>query len=155
MLSFKLEPLRAVKANMRRGASLLLALYAAFMALTIQTFIWGEKGILAYERLENYKERLEENEKRLKEIHARLDGRFDRFTDDRKAIELAARSLGYYRENETKLYVEGYEYDRPFYLVGRSVGEYEPLEVDPTVFRIVAILVGVITFIGIRYKQSE
>jgi cell division protein FtsB len=140
---------------MRRGATLLVALYAAFMSLTIQTFIWGEKGILAYQRLENYKERLEENEERLREIHARLDGRFERYTDDRETIELSARSLGYYQENETKLYVEGYEYDRPFYLVGRSVGEYNPLEVDPLVFRIVAILIGIITFIGIRYTQSE
>ena len=60
----------------------MLALYTAFMSFTLQTYIWGEKGLIAYTKLENYKERLERNEERLQEIYGALDGKFNRFTEE-------------------------------------------------------------------------
>ena len=110
---------------------------------------------MAYDKLESYYTRLKENEERLERIHATLEGQFRKYTEDRETIELAARSLGYYDENETRVYIEGYDYKRPFYLVGRSVGEYRPVDANPAVFRIVAVLVGIITYIAVRYRRRN
>ncbi|MFP4618006.1 MAG: septum formation initiator family protein [Spirochaetaceae bacterium] len=125
------------------------------MAFSFQSVIWGEKGFLAYNRLEKYKERLEENEERLYEIQHNLEGRFKRFTNDREAIKTSARSLGYYDEDETKLYIDGYTQEKPFYQVGRAIGNFKPETVDPLVFRIVALLTGCITYVLARAKKNR
>lgn len=110
---------------------------------------------MAYNKLEKYKERLVDNEKRLNEIQNTLEGRFNRFTNDPETIKTSARSLGYYEEGETKLYVEGYTREKPFYLVGRSIGNFEPEQVDPLIFRIVAFLTGGITYVLARAKKNK
>lgn len=110
---------------------------------------------MAYDKLEKYKERLEKNEESLHDIQHTLEGRFMRFTNDPETIKTAARSLGYYDEDETTLYIDGYTQDKPFYLVGRSIGNFEPESVDPLVFRIVALLTGSITYILARAKKNR
>ncbi len=140
---------------MKRSSAFVFALYIGFMSLSLQSYIWGEKGLLAYQRLSSYADRLEENEQKLEEIQNTLEGSFNRYLYDRETIALAARSLGYYRADETKVLIEDYQYKRPYYLVGRSIGEYRAAKVDKTVFRIVSVLLFAITYIAARFRRQR
>ncbi len=135
---------------MKRGISLLIGLYCAFLSYSLMTYVWSENGVIAYQKLENYKERLESNIEELREVQEKLSIRTKSLQSDAETLALSARDMGYYRENERIIYLEGYKSKRNLYVVGELMRPFSREEVNPLVFRVFAVIVGIVGYIIAR-----
>ncbi len=84
------------------------------LTVTILTYllfslIWAEYGVLGYARLETYRGRLESNIDRLDDRQAELSAETRSLRTDADRIRVEARKLGYYREGEGLVRLEGYD----------------------------------------------
>lgn len=138
---------------MKRGISLLIGLYCAFLTFSLMTYVWGENGIVAYAELSSYKERLESNVEQLREVKNSLAEKADRLQSSADTLALSARDLGYYRDNERIIYVEGYDTSENLYIVGELLRPFRREPVNPLVFRIFAVVVGAVGYIVSRYAR--
>jgi cell division protein FtsB len=138
---------------MRRGISLLIGLYCAFLTYSLMTYVWGENGIVAFSKLAAYEQKLEENVARLREVGSELSAKTESLQSDRDTLSLSARDIGYYRENERIIYLEGYDAQQNLYVVGELMRPYERDQVNPLVFRIFAVTAGMVGYIVSRYAR--
>lgn len=139
---------------MRRGLAFLAALYTLFMIYSLELYIWGEKGLLAYQELETYKERLAGNIDSMELVHENLRGEFESLKGDTETIALYARKLGYYRDREYQVIIEQMDLPRSHYIVGELVKPYKRKTVDNQIFGIIASLFGVSAYIVLRFKEG-
>ena len=135
---------------MKRGISLLIGLYCAFLSYSLMTYVWGENGLIAYQKLENYKESLESNIEDLQGVRKTLKGKTESLQSDPETLALSARDMGYYRENERIIYLEGYNSKKNLYVVGELMRPFSRDTVNPLVFRVFAVIVGVVGYIIAR-----
>jgi hypothetical protein len=117
------------------------------------SYIWGESGIVAYARLESYKERLQENIDRLRDVKETLSAKTELLQSDPETLALSAREMGYYRESERVIYLPGYDAEQNLYVVGELMRPFVKERVNPLVFRIFAVVVGVVAYIVARYAR--
>jgi len=139
---------------MRRGLAFLAALYTMFMIYSLELYIWGEKGLLAYQELGSYKERLADNIVSMELVHENLRGEFESLKGDTETIALYARKLGYYREREYQVIIDQMDLSRSHYIVGELVKPYKRKTVDNQVFGIIASLFGLTAYIVLRFKEG-
>ena len=139
---------------MRRGLAILSAVYLIFMIYSIELYIWGEKGLLAFQDLGNYKERLLQNTDSMEVVHESLRGEFESLKGDTETIALYARKLGYYRAGEHPVIVEQMDLQKSHYIVGELVKPYRRKRVDNQIFGIVACLFGATAYIVLRYREG-
>ncbi|MGC9311974.1 MAG: septum formation initiator family protein [Sediminispirochaetaceae bacterium] len=130
------------------------ALYTMFMIYSLELYIWGEKGLLAYQELETYKERLAGNIGSMELVHENLRGEFESLKGDTETIALYARKLGYYRDREYQVIIEQMDLPRSHYIVGELVKPYKRKTVDNQIFGIIATLFGVTAYIVLRFKEG-
>lgn len=130
------------------------ALYTLFMIYSLELYIWGEKGLLAYQELETYKERLAGNIDSMELVHENLRGEFESLKGDTETIALYARKLGYYRDREYQVIIEQMDLPRSHYIVGELVKPYKRKTVDNQIFGIIASLFGVTAYIVLRFKEG-
>lgn len=130
------------------------ALYTMFMIYSLELYIWGEKGLLAYQELETYKERLAGNIDSMELVHENLRGEFESLKGDTETIALYARKLGYYRDREYQVIIEQMDLPRSHYIVGELVKPYKRKTVDNQIFGIIASLFGVTAYIVLRFKEG-
>jgi cell division protein FtsB len=138
---------------MKRGISLLIALYCAFLTYSVMTYVWGENGIIAYSQLETYEQRLENNIEQLRGVGQKLSAKTESLQSDAEALALSARDMGYYRENERIIYIEGYDAQESLYVVGELMRPFSRDRVNPLVFRVFAVFVGIVGYIVSRYAR--
>ncbi len=86
------------------------------MPLTVTIFtylllslIWADYGVLGYAHLDAYRGRLESNIERLEDRQAELAAETRSLRTDADRIRVEARQLGYYRESEGLVRLEGYD----------------------------------------------
>ncbi len=84
------------------------------LTVTILTYllfslIWADYGVLGYEHLDAYRVRLESNIERLEGRRTELSSETRSLRTDADRIRVEARQLGYYRENEGLVRLEGYD----------------------------------------------
>lgn len=139
---------------MKRGLTLIAAVYIAFMTYGIQLYVWGDHGILAYRDLSLYKQKIEHNLESLKETGIKLSRESESLQYSAEKVALYARKLGYYAPDEQHLRVEGMNMKKEYYLVGELVKPYSSTNIDPAVFRIIALLAGAIAYIILRYRKQ-
>lgn len=84
------------------------------LTVTIVTYllfslIWADYGVLGYADLDAYRGRLETNIERLEDRRAELSAESRSLRTDADRIRVEARQLGYYRESEGLVRLEGYD----------------------------------------------
>ena len=95
----------------------------------------------AYNRLSSHLELLTENMENLERINDDLNGQFEELATDPERIRLQARELGYFKEDEKVLIVEGFPKKRTFFEVGKVVKKL-PLKRRNTIWvRILQIII--------------
>jgi len=139
---------------MRRGLAFIAAIYTMFMVYSLETYIWGEKGLIAYRNLETYKQRLEQNIASLDLIHEQLNGEFESLKGDAGTISLYARKLGFYQDMEHQVIVENMDIENSHYVVGELIKPYHRKAIDNQIFGIIAALFGISTYIILRFKEG-
>ena len=99
----------------------LLSLYLGFILFSVLNFFWGNSGLFSFRAIEKSKQGLEENLQSLEEINERHNHELDVLRKNPEIIRLYARELGYYKEGETVVKLEGYSPKKQSYEVGKII----------------------------------
>ncbi len=91
----------------------------SFILCTMLLLVWGESGVRAYRQLQEYSLRLQNNIKGLERTNSDLLTELDALGHDPEAIALKARELGFMKEDEQLIRIEGYGSASTHYTVGR------------------------------------
>jgi hypothetical protein len=88
---------------MKLGHRLLIAVFAGFLINSFLVFIWGDAGLKQMNEIKEHRDILVENIEKLEYIHDELGLERDALLYDELEIELRARALGYFRDNEVQI----------------------------------------------------
>ncbi len=91
----------------------------SFVLGTTLLLVWGESGVRAYRQLQEYNLRLQNNIAGLERTNSDLLIELDALRHDPEAIALKARELGFMKEDEQLIRIDGYESAPTHYTVGR------------------------------------
>lgn len=94
------------------------ALVLVFVVSTLLILLFGDSGIMAYRKLDAYREALAANVADLRARHDELRAALERTRTDPSRTIVLARDLGLYRPGETVVKIEG----RPPRVEGYAVG---------------------------------
>ena len=132
--------------NMMKLIRLVVSFYSVFLLGSFLTWFIGDAGVTAYSRLSSHFELLTENIDNLERINDDLNGKFEELATDPERIRLQARELGYFREDEKVLAVEGFPRKRTFFEVGKVVKKI-PLKRRTSVWiRLLQVLAPITVF---------
>lgn len=100
-----------------------VAVYLALGFILSSTLIIlvGDSGLLRYRALTAYRGELRENIEDLEILHHHLLDDLDALAGDPERIALEARQLGYFREQERLIILDGYNPPRSVYTVGKII----------------------------------
>lgn len=107
---------------------------------------FGEHGVFAYRELTAYQARLESNVEEMEETRNKLAERAGKLRSSAEAVALEAREIGYYRDDERPVHVEGFTPWQPGTEAGTLLKEPEPQPNRQPLFRVVALSSGLIAF---------
>jgi len=97
-----------------KGTKFLLAFWLSIATFCLLQIVFGPSGITETARLNEQNSRLEARLTALREDNARLTARYEALRTSPTAIELEARSLGYFRPGETPVRtLDGAEFRLP------------------------------------------
>jgi cell division protein FtsB len=88
---------------------LLVPLTVTIVTYLLFSLIWDDYGVLGYADLDAYRGRLETNIERLEDRRAELSAETRSLRTDADRIRVEARQLGYYRDSEGLVRLEGYD----------------------------------------------
>lgn len=118
---------------------LIVYLALGFLCASLLVFVFGGAGLLAYGASSRHRAQLERNIDELEATNARLLQELESLRSDPERLRLQARELGYFREDEYVIRVEGAPAARNSYAVGRVILR-EPSSPKPVwVFRAVGL----------------
>lgn len=100
-----------------------LILYVAvgYVFASLLAFVFGAGGLLEYRTSAGYREQLQRNIEELEGSNLRLLAELEALRSDPELLRLRARELGYFREDERVIRIEGAGAPRNFYEVGRLI----------------------------------
>jgi cell division protein FtsB len=138
---------------------LALALFVGTSVYLLINLAFGPGGIREMERLSAHKARLEANLTALSELGRSLEGEVRRLRTDPEEIELRARELGYYRENDEVIRFEGWTRTKRSRSPGSAVRPFVARTSQRPAIRSAAISAGLLTLlvslIGERVRDAR
>ncbi len=136
---------------------LILYLSLGFICSSLLIFLFGNRGIQEYKALLEYRELLEKNIQDLKAINGKLLEDLYTLKSDPESIALKARELGYFREDERVIRVEGYIPLKGCYEVGKIIRKVSSADQQSWVFNLftLCIPIALYLFSYIRRKNSR
>ena len=124
-----------------KAVRLVLPFYVGFAVSSMLVFFFGDGGVTDYNRLLVARHALTENLQALKETHEELNRSLEKLTRDAETVGLDARALGYYREGERRLIIEGYSRDSEPDSFGRIVQSPQRDRRNTTLLRVLGFAV--------------
>jgi cell division protein FtsB len=110
---------------MKRGVRIIVSLYIGFVAYSLLVLFFGQSGYFALQQLHGYHEKLMQNNRELAEINRNLSSQLESLRSDPELVALYARKLGYFKESEHVIRVQGFKTDRNFFSVGKMIQKPE------------------------------
>jgi len=104
-----------------KSHSIALCLVLGAILSSLLVFAFGSGGIAGYRELEGYQEVLANNIQDLKRINRSLLEQLESLRSDPESILLQARELGYFREGERVIKIEGYRPGAGYTTVGKII----------------------------------
>lgn len=132
---------------MKPGYRLLISLYITFIIYSLLSLIWGSAGIIQTSLLKIYKDKLVSNTIELEEIGNQLDLKFDRLRTDEGLIALKARKLGFFKEGEGEIILDGYKKNTISYTVGSYYKNFNMRINDNSHIRLFSTIIGILSFL--------
>lgn len=114
---------------------LIIYLALGFVCASLLVFVFGGAGLLEYRASSRHLRQLESNILELEAANARLRDDLEALRSDPELLRLQARELGYFREDEYVVRVEGATAPRNSYAVGRIILREPSLPKPAWVFR--------------------
>jgi len=127
-----------------------LAIYLAlgFAFASLLQLVFGAGGVLEYGASARHRTLLEQNIEELKRANLQLLGELEALRSDPELLRLQARELGYFRENEYVIRVEGSSPPKNSYAVGRLILRASPPPKSPWYFRAAGLGLPALLLLG-------
>ena len=106
---------------MKLSFRIIISACIGYILYAVLNLVLGSSGIAAMKELEEMKQELEKNIEIIEENYAILSNELTGLRNSAEKIAVEARSIGYYRENEGIVVVDGYEGRKNFYTLGKLV----------------------------------
>lgn len=136
---------------MKPGRRILWSLYGTFIVYLILNFFIGDYGVIENQRLAGYRDALNTNIGRLRRIETDLSGHSAALRNDPDMVALFARELGYLRDDEMLVRIDGFSTAGESYTVGRTLTRKDkPAGRDP-LLRSLAGVSGIFLFLGFSF----
>ena len=132
---------------MRRFLPLLYAGYIGLLAYSCLFFMWGTHGVREFHKLEQFRNEIDENISHLESINTGLMKEFHRLKTSPEVIQLKARELGYYTENEKHIKITGMTERDSFYSIGKLMKFTFPTTDRKALFRAISVCCGLVAFL--------
>lgn len=124
-------------------SKVLFIIYCSVILNSLLLFVFGEKGCIEYEALARYKNALESNVKNVIEKNRSLNQMLTYTGTSKEQIKILAREIGYYKNDEKVIVLDGYSPPKSFYEIGNFInGTIEPKERN-SILRIIVICITV------------
>lgn len=133
---------------MKLGKRLLIAVFAGFLINSLLIFVWGDAGLKRMKAIEEHRDKLIDNIENLENIHNRLIVERDALLFDESEIELRARTLGYYRDNEVRVILPGRDDRAGSRTLGTLIRQIPSPPGSRITFRVVFLSVFLAAFAG-------
>lgn len=98
--------------------SLLPIFVAGFIVASVLIYFFGDSGLVAYRRLDDYRQNLAANVEKLQARNSRLNEELSSLRDDAERSLVMAREIGLYRAGDEVVKLEGYDHPSGSYEVG-------------------------------------
>ncbi len=99
------------------------------------------------EKLQQYCVKIEQNTAQMERISKRLEADVLSLQNDPDRIALAARSLGYYPDNDGVMYLDGYEKPKNGYSLGSLYRGFHKKHTSISFIRYVSLTSGLLVFL--------
>ncbi len=110
--------------------------------------LFGSYGVVAYRVVTDYVQEAEAQLVELRETHDELERLARRLSSDRETVRLEARDVGYIREDEVVVRVEGHQpRPRHRYYPGAIPVAPPPLQDNRPLFRAIALVVSLVALL--------
>jgi cell division protein FtsB len=140
---------------MKRVLPLFYSVYIGICVYTVLILVFGASGIIAYQRLENFKKEIDKNLVILEKTHKDLGKELNLLTSSSEVIRLKSRELGYFEEDEIVVKVVGLKDKRDFHSVGRMI-QYSDGNTDKKpLFRIISFTSALAFFLIISALKRK
>jgi hypothetical protein len=132
---------------MKRVLPLFYSAYIGICVYALLNFLFGASGMLAFQKLEEFKDAVDENLLLLESTYEDLAQELNLLTTSSEVIRLKSRELGYFEENEIVIKVLGLNDRRNFHSVGRLI-KYTDGEIDrKPMFRLISFCSALSAFL--------
>jgi cell division protein FtsB len=138
-----------------RVSRLVLALCLGFCLSTVLFLLFGTGGIGQYRELLAYRDSLQANIEDLSRIQQGLLQELEALGSDPERVTLQARQLGYFKEGERVIRIQGYEAARSGYTVGRILRRKPVGEPRDWVLRLTGLGLPVMLFALIALREGR
>jgi len=98
---------------------IVIYLALSFVVTFVLFFFFGSGGLLDYRNLLAYRASLQENIAELEDTNGGLLEEVQALGSDPERLTLQARELGYFREGEKVIRIQGYKAGKNYYTVGK------------------------------------
>ncbi len=99
----------------------IVIIYCSVILNSLVSFVFGDKGCFEYGSLQNYKKTLEANIAKIIDKNKALTDSLGILTTSKEKVTILARELGYYRNRETPIILDGFSPRGDFYEIGNIV----------------------------------
>jgi hypothetical protein len=111
-------------------------------------FFFGNGGLVDYRSLESYQRQLEGNLHELQEINAELMEEQRALGTDPERVALQARELGYFREGEQVIRLEGQSPPRRYFAVGMIIRARSERERSDWIAKMLGLVFPLVLFVA-------
>ena len=140
---------------MKPGKRLLISLYAAVIIYLLGNLFIGECGVMEKRKLADYRNMLSVNIGRLMRTGSTLEEHSLSLRSDPDMVALLARELGYLRDDEVLVSIEGFKGVPDRYTVGRTLTRSEYHGSREPVTRTLAGVAGILVFLGLSFVRKQ
>ncbi len=138
---------------MKTGLRIALSIYVGFFVYECMLLLWGDAGIFAYRDIMQHKSELERNVAELEAIGEELREKRNMLLSEADEIVLRARSIGYFKPNEVRIFTPNQSDASLHRTLGRMIKSYNAKGTEDAFFRLIGCIVAVslyvlLTFVG-------
>jgi cell division protein FtsB len=132
---------------MKLSVRIITSACIGYILYAILNFVLGNSGVAAMNELEQMKHELQLNIEIIEDNYETLSKELSGLRNSAERISIEARRIGYYRDNEGIIIIDGYEGRKKFYTLGKLVTVDDTENSRKALFRAVSLSTVLVSLI--------
>lgn len=134
---------------MKLAVRIITSACIGYILYAVLNFVLGNSGIAAMNELEKMKNELQLNIEIIEDNYETLSKELSGLRNSAERISIEARRIGYYRDNEGVIIIDGYEGRKKFYTLGKLVTVDDTEKSRKPLFRAVSLSTVLVSLISV------